>query len=77
VATVSIVGSRLASELAVAGRMFQALAGEGVNVECISASDTKIACLVAEADRERAVRAVHAEFLEELTRFARGFDHVV
>jgi aspartate kinase len=77
VATVSIVGSRLASELGVAARMFQALAREGMNVECISATDTKVACLVAACDRERAVRAVHHEFFEELDHLARGLNHVV
>ncbi len=77
VATVTIVGSRLASELGVASRMFQALAREGMNVECISATDTKVACLVGAADRERAVRAVHAEFFEELDHLARGLNHVV
>jgi aspartate kinase len=77
VATVSIVGSRLASELGVAARMFQALAREGMNVECISATDTKVACLVAASERERAVRAVHNEFFEELDHLARGLNHVV
>lgn len=77
VATVSIVGSRLASELGVAARMFQALAREGMNVECISATDTKVACLVAANERERAVRAVHNEFFEELDHLARGLNHVV
>jgi aspartate kinase len=77
VATVTIVGSRLATELGVAARMFQALARENMNVECISATDTKVACLVAESDRERAVRAVHHEFFEELDHLARGLNHVV
>src|SRR5262249_3394210 len=77
VATVTIVGSRLATELGVAARMFQALARESMNIECISATDTKVACLVAEDDRERAVRAVHHEFFEDLDHLARGLNHVV
>jgi aspartate kinase len=77
VATVTIVGSRLASELGIAARMFQALAREGMNVDSISATDSKVACLVAEGDHARAVRAVHDEFREELDHLARGLNHVV
>jgi aspartate kinase len=62
VAKIGIVGSRLASTPGLAARMFAALAREGINVDCISSSEMKVACVIAEEHIDRAVRAVHAEF---------------
>ena len=62
VAKIGIVGSRLASTPGLAARMFAALAREGINVDCISSSEMKVACVIAEEYIDRAVRAVHAEF---------------
>lgn len=62
IAKVSIVGVGMRTHSGVAARMFRALAQAGVNIESISTSEIKISCLVAEADLERAVRAVHDEF---------------
>lgn len=62
VAKISIVGSRLASTPGLAARMFAALAREGINIDCISSSEMKIACVIAGAHAKRAVRAVHDEF---------------
>ena len=62
VAKISIVGSRLASTPGLAARMFAVLAREGINIDCISSSEMKVACVIA-ADRiDHAVRAVHDEF---------------
>lgn len=69
VAKVSIVGSGVASALGVAARMFQALANEGINIELISSSEVRIACIISEDRLEDAVRAIHREFgLEGLER---------
>lgn len=69
VGLVSIIGSGIASTPGVAARMFQALADEGINIELISSSEVRIACIVAADRLDDAVRAVHAEFgLEELER---------
>ena len=62
VAKISIVGSRLASTPGLAARMFDVLAREEINIDCISSSEMRIACVIAGDDIERAVRAVHDEF---------------
>jgi aspartate kinase len=62
VATIAIIGSRLAATPGLAGRMFAALAREGINVDCISSSEMTISCIIAADQLPRAVPAVHAEF---------------
>jgi aspartate kinase len=62
VAKIAIVGSRLSSTPGLAARMFAVLGREGINIDCISSSEMKIACIVAAGDLDRAVRAVHGEF---------------
>ena len=62
VAMISIVGSRLASTPGLAARMFEVLGREGINIDCISSSEMKIACVIAAEHLERAVQAVHDEF---------------
>ena len=62
VAKIAIVGSRLASVPGMAARMFSALAREGINIDCISSSEMKVACVISEENLDRAVRAVHEEF---------------
>jgi aspartate kinase len=62
VAKISIVGSRLASTPGLAARMFSVLAREGINIDCISSSEMKVACVIAAEQIDRAVRAVHDEF---------------
>ena len=62
VAKISIVGSRLASTPGLAARMFSALAREKINIDCISSSEMKVACVIGGVHVERAVRAVHDEF---------------
>ena len=42
--------------------MFGVLAREGINIDCISSSEMKIACVIAADHLDRAVRAVHDEF---------------
>ena len=62
VATIAIIGSRLAATPGLAGRMFSALAREGINVDCISSSEMTVSCVIASDQIARAVRAVHDEF---------------
>ena len=62
VAKISIVGSRLASTPGLAARMFAALAREGINIDCISSSEMKIACVISAARLDDAIHAVHQEF---------------
>ena len=62
VAKVSIVGAGMASAAGVASKMFEALAGAGINIRMISTSEIKISVLINEEDSEKAVKAIHEEF---------------
>ena len=62
VAKVSIVGAGMASAAAVASKMFEALAGAGINIRMISTSEIKISVLINEEDSEKAVKAIHDQF---------------
>jgi aspartate kinase len=59
----SIVGVGMKSHTGVAGKMFDVLAREGVNIEMISTSEIKISVVVDLAKAEAAMKAVHAAFL--------------
>ena len=59
---VSLVGAGMKTHPGVAAEMFEVLAGEGINIEMISTSSIRISCVVAAADVERAVRALHDAF---------------
>ena len=65
VANISIVGSRLASTPGLAARMFAALAREGINIDCISSSEMKVACVISGDRLDDATQAVHREFFPE------------
>ena len=65
VAKISIVGSRLASTPGLAARMFDVLGRAGINIDCISSSEMKIACVIAAERLEEAVRLVHDEFFSQ------------
>ena len=62
-AKVSVVGIGMKSHHGVAARMFEALARENINIQMISTSEIKISCVIDEANAERAVKAIHREFL--------------
>jgi aspartate kinase len=62
VVKVSIVGLGMRSHAGVAARMFEILAKEGINIQCISTSEIKVSCLVAARYSELAVRALHDGF---------------
>src|SRR6187431_3160762 len=62
VAKVSIVGAGLHNAPGYAARMFGTLADAGVNIEMISTSEVRITCMIAEADLETALRALHEAF---------------
>ena len=59
---VSIVGAGMKSHPGVAARVFQVLAGEGINIEMISTSPIKISCVIAADQVPTAVRALHTAF---------------
>ncbi|MFL5749068.1 MAG: aspartate kinase [Chloroflexota bacterium] len=62
VAKVSIVGAGLHNAPGYAARMFGTLADASVNIEMISTSEVRITCMIAEADLETALRALHDAF---------------
>jgi aspartate kinase len=59
----SLVGVGMKSHTGVAGKMFETLAREGVNIEMISTSEIKVSVIVDLAKGEQAMRAVHEAFL--------------
>ena len=67
VAKVSVVGIGMRSYAGVAGRMFSALAREGVNIKVIATSEIKISVLVDRKYMELAVRSLHDAFELEAT----------
>jgi aspartate kinase len=59
----SIVGVGMKSHTGVAGKMFETLAQEGVNIDMISTSEIKISVVIDLAKAEQAMRAVHKVFV--------------
>ena len=62
ISKVSIVGVGMRSHSGVAARMFETLAGEGINIMMISTSEIKISCVIEQKYTELAVRALHDAF---------------
>ncbi|MDP8922115.1 MAG: aspartate kinase [Chloroflexota bacterium] len=61
-AKVSIVGTGMQSAPGYAARMFQTLAGAGINIDMITTSDIRITCIIAVDQVEPAMNALHATF---------------
>jgi aspartate kinase len=59
---VSIVGAGMRSHPGVAAKVFNVLAGEGVNIDMISTSPIKISCVIDRARVPHAVQALHSAF---------------
>lgn len=66
VSVVAAVGEGMKGTPGVAARIFKAVADEGVNIRMIAqgSSELNISFVVKEKDGERAVRAIHREFIE-------------
>lgn len=62
VAKVSVVGVGMRSHAGVAGKMFNLLAAENVNIQMIATSEIKITVVIDETQVDAAVRALHAGF---------------
>ena len=63
---VSIVGVGLMSNCGVAAKMFEALYEAGINIQMINTSEIRVSVLLDEMDVNRAVRAIHDKFFDEL-----------
>jgi aspartate kinase len=59
---VSLVGAGMKTNPGVAATMFETLAESGINIDMISTSAIRTSCVVAEAQIEEAVQALHAAF---------------
>ncbi len=59
----SIVGVGMKSHTGVAGKMFETLANEGVNIDMISTSEIKISVVIELTKGEATMKAVHSAFL--------------
>ncbi len=62
IAKVSLVGAGMRTNPGVAAKMFKTLADHGINLEMISTSPIKVACVIAKDRVEEAVRALHEAF---------------
>ena len=63
---VSIVGAGLMTNCGMAVRMFEALYEAGINIQMINTSEIRVSVLLDEGDVDRAVRAIHAKFFDEI-----------
>ena len=63
---VSIVGVGLISNCGVAAKMFEALYEAGINIQMINTSEIRVSVLLDEEDVNRAVKAIHAKFFDEI-----------
>ncbi|MBC7953749.1 MAG: aspartate kinase [Rhodospirillaceae bacterium] len=62
VVKVSVIGVGMRSHAGIAQKMFQTLAGEGINIQVISTSEIKISVLIEEKYTELALRALHTAY---------------
>ena len=62
IAKVSIVGAGMQNNPGIAGKMFEVLAKENINIAMISTSEIKISCAIEEKYTELAVRVLHEAF---------------
>ena len=65
-AILSLVGEGMRTTPGTAGKMFSALAKEGINIEMITqgASEINISCVILQNQTSQALQAIHREFLE-------------
>jgi len=61
-ARLRVVGMGMRSHSGVAGKLFETVANEGINIENISTGEIVISILIAQADGERALRVVREAF---------------
>ncbi|MGC9321006.1 MAG: ACT domain-containing protein [Kosmotogaceae bacterium] len=67
IAKISIVGVNLTATPAIAATLFETLANEGINIDMISASNSRISVVIDINMVHLAVNAIHSAFnLEEI-----------
>ena len=65
IAKVSVVGLGMRSHAGIAARMFDVLAGEGINIQMISTSEIKVSVVIDAKYAELAVRVLHKALIED------------
>jgi aspartate kinase len=65
IAIVSAVGVGMLSSYGVAGRIFQVLSDQNINIEMISTSEIGISCVIDDMYAELAQKVIHKIFIEE------------
>ncbi len=63
IAKLSLIGAGMKSHPGIAATMFKVLADNGINIDMISTSSIKIACVIREKEVKKAVNALHKAFL--------------
>ncbi|RRD39510.1 aspartate kinase [Leptotrichia sp. OH3620_COT-345] len=64
VAKVSVIGIGLKTHYETTAEIFDTLAENSINIDMISCSEINVSCIIKEADLEKAVKALHAKFIE-------------
>ena len=60
------MGAGLMTNCGMAARMFEALYEAGINIQMINTSEIRVSVLLDENDVDRAVKAIHAKFFDEV-----------
>ncbi len=66
VAKISVVGTGMQTHSGTASKMFGALYEAGINIQMINTSEIRVSVLLDETDVNRAVKAIHAKFFDEI-----------
>lgn len=62
IAKVSLIGVNVTSSTDIPATLFETLANEGINIDMISTSNSRISVIISRDAAERAVKAIHARF---------------
>jgi aspartate kinase len=62
IAKVSIVGSGMIGQPGIASKMFQSLAGAGINIQMITTSEIRVSCVVKQDQGVLALQTIHQAF---------------
>jgi aspartate kinase len=65
IARVSIIGAGMKAESGVASKMFSILGKNKINIGMISTSPIRISCVIPKNEMNKAIEALHEEFISE------------
>lgn len=64
IARVSVIGAGISNRPDIPSRVFSTLAAHEINIDMIAATSISIICVVSEPQAQKAVQALHSEFIE-------------